>query len=416
MYICFCTYARHTGFVHEVPKDSERDFIVHDTVFVLFSKRVCLRWNYLMKTGCLWKFIDLGQLLPCFRHRFFPQKQSLTLTFLETYGGLATKEIHLLDLANNDILQCIQDRCPNLEVIVLTLRLHHPKIDFSLLSSSLVSIDLRLPITGSSGEGTAISCFAEKPFQRLQYMFLQGAKITEGLFRRLRHSKNLRHLRLHHCACLTENNFQVMLRRLTLLEDIQLISCRFPSIDILEEILQIVANTFVNLQSFHFSSPYILGDIHFAQIDLDDFLKTISQHQKLRRLRLTSIFGFSASAFSTFARRLPNLIELCLASCPDVTDDIVCTIATELNNLETLELRCRFISDNGLKMLSYHPRVKNLNIADTPNFSISTITETVSTFPEITHLTMSRIKGSKACVEYLQRQKPDLKIQLVHIA
>lgn len=377
---------------------------------LLFFQRVCHRWNYLMKTGCLWKFIDLGLLLPCFRHRFFPQKQSLTLTFLETYGGYATKEIHLLDFANNDILQCVQDRCPNLEVIVLTLRLHHPKLDFSLLSSNLVSIDLRLPITGSSGEGTAISCFAEKPFSKLQYMFLQGAKITEGLFRRLRYSRGLVHLRLHHCACLTEYNFQAMLKRLTLIEDLQLISCRFPSVDILEEILQIIANTFVNLQSFHFSSPYILGDIHFAQLDLDDFLETISQHGKLRRIRLTSIFGFSSNAFTIFAKRLPHLSELCLALCPDVTDEIVTTIATELVELEILELRCRFISDNGLKMLSYHPKVKTLNIADTPNFSISTIIETVATLPEITHLTMSRMKGHKYCVEYLKKQKPDLKI------
>ena len=26
MYNCFCVYARHAGFVREVPKDSERDF------------------------------------------------------------------------------------------------------------------------------------------------------------------------------------------------------------------------------------------------------------------------------------------------------------------------------------------------------------------------------------------------------
>ena len=30
MYICFCVYARHAGFVSEVPKDSQRDFkILH---------------------------------------------------------------------------------------------------------------------------------------------------------------------------------------------------------------------------------------------------------------------------------------------------------------------------------------------------------------------------------------------------
>ena len=27
VYICFCVHTRHAGFVREVPKDSERDFI-----------------------------------------------------------------------------------------------------------------------------------------------------------------------------------------------------------------------------------------------------------------------------------------------------------------------------------------------------------------------------------------------------
>ena len=44
MRICFCVYARYAGFVREVPKDPERDFIpsVLSILLWLYSKLLCI--------------------------------------------------------------------------------------------------------------------------------------------------------------------------------------------------------------------------------------------------------------------------------------------------------------------------------------------------------------------------------------
>ena len=56
MCICFCVYARHAGFVREVPKVSERDFRV---VFQDQAMYVCLgvqKRAKLVKRVCFWSY------------------------------------------------------------------------------------------------------------------------------------------------------------------------------------------------------------------------------------------------------------------------------------------------------------------------------------------------------------------------
>ena len=397
---------------------------------------MCRRWEYLLKSSSLWKYVDVTGLYKKLSDKYLwpnalesqaclKKREGVALNFLETYAGPATGHVNLGELVNNNILFYLRESCPNLTYIKLTkLVSKHPNIKLTLLPCRLKVINLRLVCFREVRDrniskklfwvrnSSRIGDFAVEPFLNLTHLGLDGATISSDLCRQLSLSKNLTTLKLQSCVFPTSmrKDFENLTVKLINIRDIDLAFCRFYTDAVLEVVLKSIALNLINLENcgFHCFQPSI-------HVDFDEtFLKFVNPNGNLLRLHLSGIQGLSPDVFKEFSRRNENLEILHLRFCKVVNDETLCSVVTNLRQLKELKLSgCKEITKNGIRLLAHHQCLEVLEIAEM-HIAIEAILFVVRSLPHIRHLILSN-EAYKVCCKVLRKEKAQLLISLARL-
>ena len=375
---------------------------MYDTTSVFFFSsfpwnRVCKRWNRVVKTGAIWRHVDmwdLRQVLPNSSRRNQKYQKPLTrrqkkieaptkiplelrplikkerqaLKFLRTYINGSLRTLNLCIVSNN-ILQFLRDNCPKLEVLCLGSSFNHKDflpapgirtVDFSLIPSSVVQLKIQ---SGWAERGRVVppnelQGLAKEPFPNLQELVLERhVSFSPELFLQLSRCTKLRSLSL--ITFERVNDFEVISKGLSSLEHLCLQSCIRESA-ITNNILRQISDNMHSLTHIKLRAGTTPPD---EERSLNEGISRLRACKKLKRVWIENIQTFTISGFKTLTLGLPNLQEVIFIDCDEVDDDFLELIQAQLKTLKLLRMdRCPKLTDFGTKFLMNHPSMEQLEI------------------------------------------------------
>ena len=351
-------------------------------MFLFYSTfSVCRRWRILTKDGRFWKSIDVD-VAACFLGVHiqrgdgwfctsdFSRLEKKTFHLIGVYACQSTTQVHLLS-ASNRILKLLQQLCPHLDTLTLTMdNTHYKDLKLKFVSTKLKKFHLTSNIYRFKN-GLFLSCpcksflkVSDLPFPNLEVLSLDAALIDCKVFNRL-----------HTIRCLS------------------LLNCDFRG----KADCVSVATVFPHLKCLEALHMYRSLAFDRFPNELIRFFEVLSKKTTLRCLQLRIFQGLFNINYYNFEGGIPvdifenmtiglgnTLSSLGMAYIGLVDDAIVSLIARNLRKLKLVDLSgCYQITDSGFDSFSNHPCLEVIDITECRQITYNLIAKTVETLPRI---------------------------------
>ena len=359
-------------------------------MFLFYSTfSVCRRWRILTKDGRFWKSIDIAACFlgvhiqggdGWFWTSDFSRLEKKTFHLIGVYACQNTTQVHLLN-ASNRILRLLQQLCPHLDTLTLTMdNTHYKDLKLKFVSTKLKKIHLKTNIYRFK-DGIVLSRprfqpffnVSDLPFPNLEVLSLDAALIDCKVFNGLHTIR---------CLSLSECDFRGKAGCVSVATVLPHLKC---------------------LEALHMYRSFHAFD-RFPN-ELKRFFKVLSKLTTLRCLQLRIFPGifatkFSPQGFYNFEGKIPGdsfemmtiglantLLTLGMGNIGSVEDAIVRLIARNLHKLKLVDLSgCYQITDSGFASFSNHPCLEVIDITDCRQITYNSIAMTIETLPRIEKL------------------------------
>ncbi|XP_072021404.1 uncharacterized protein [Amphiura filiformis] len=404
------------------------DILPDDVLLIIFSfvtlidraaiARVCTRWNVLIRTGCLWKSINLTL------RQKFPPNSNTVLCFLETYATNSLQTL-ILPHVDDDILRYLKRNCMRLT----TLRADVTEdVDLVGLPTSLKELHLAWPshihnIREELQEVNAnepVLCIKWGPYTpmtNLQSLTVTHMVFSPELFQQLSSCSTLKHLHIDNCCGLAEDGIEAVTRSLSHLKTFWLDMCSY-GVQNLNGILHQIVRNLTKISDLRITFvPINTSSEQEEQTPANLFFNQLMNCRHLNRLHLQGITGLSAQNISRFLQECRQINSLSLKWCGSIADDVLATIFKNGTNLHTIELLpCSKISDGGMESMSHHLVVQNVKLNYCQNVTLPQVLKTVVTLPKVKQVEVGiyqqPLKASREEFDAVKKLKPSLTVDV----
>ncbi len=383
--------------------------------------RVCTRWNSLLRTGCLWKSINLTWQLK------FPSNPSTVHQFLQTY---ATNSLRSLSLpkADDAVLKHLKKNCSRMTTLRVELT---EDIDLTNLPASLIELRLAWPSHMhdireetedlNSNEPLLNVKWGSTNMKHLQKLTITHMVFTPDLFQQLSSCSTLEHLHIDNCCGLTEDGMDVITSSLSHLKTFWLDMCSYGVQNLNGVLFQIVTNL-MKISDLRITFVPVSGSSEpQEQTPAAAFFNQLCNCDKLVSLHLQGINGLSAQIATHFLQKSRQMKSLSLKWCGAISDDILATVfknGANLNNVELLP--CSQISDTGIESMASHRTVQNIKLNYCQNVTLAPVLRTVVTLPKVRHVEVGiykqPLKASEEEFDVVRKLKPNLNVDVKKFA